>query len=96
MVISMTSAVLTNTHDVSPEFTADAAAAGAGVAATAAAAVVATSSARAGNAPAIAIPAPIHPVNRPNLFTCFLLSLVVVASKSISIMVFPNTTIRAK
>jgi hypothetical protein len=80
MVISMTSAVLTNTHDVSPEFTADAAATG--VAVTAAATVVAASSARAGKAPANAIPIPIIPAIHPDLFTCspFFL-LVVVASK---------------
>jgi hypothetical protein len=68
MVISMTSAVLTRTQAVSPEFTADAAAAGAGVAATAAVTVVAASSARAGNAPASAIPIPINPLMNPSLF----------------------------
>jgi len=90
----MTNAVLTNTHAVSPEFTADAA--DAGVAATAAVTVVAASSAMAGNAPTSAIPVPISPVINPSLFTYPPLSLVVTCNNfSITPGMF-NTMFRAK
>ena len=85
MVINMTSAVLTSTHAVSPVLTADTAEAGAWDA---------DSSARAGSAPAHAIPIPISPVIHPVLFTvsppvCFV-------SISRSTVQMTDTTICAK
>jgi hypothetical protein len=95
MVISMTSAVLTNTQAVSPEFTTGAAAAATGVAAAAVATVSVASCARAGKAPASANPVPISPLISPSLFTSPPLFLVV-CFKIKFIAVIRITIMRAK